>query len=79
MLGVEAANVMALRGLTFATGGDPEGREVRRMVAEKIEAAQALQMMALRGALGVTAPAIVGKTLKHYRRRVRANRRRLRR
>ena len=77
MLGAESANVVALRGLKFATGGDPTGQEARRMVVEKVEAAQALQTMALSGALGLTAPAIVGKTLKHYRRKVRANRRRL--
>ena len=79
MLGAEAAQVMALRGLKLAAGADPDGREVHRMVVEKIEAAQALQAMALTGALGITAPTMVGKTLKHYRRRVRANRRRLRR
>jgi hypothetical protein len=77
MLGAEAASVIALRGVKFATGGDLTGREARRMVAEKVEAAQALQALALSGGLGLTAPAIVGKTLKHYRRKVRANRRRL--
>jgi hypothetical protein len=46
------------------------------MVLEKIEAAQALQTMALTGGLGLTAPAMAGKALKHYRRKVRANRRR---
>ena len=76
-MGVEVASVVALRSLKFASGGDGDGREMRLMVAEKVEAAQALQAMALSGALGVTAPAIVGKTLKHYRRKVRANRRRL--
>jgi len=78
MLGAEACHVVALRGLKFATGGDLDGQEARRMVVEKIEAAQALQMMALTGALGVATPVVLGKTLKHYRRKVQANRRRLR-
>mgnify|MGYP001548840733 CR=1 FL=1 len=61
----------------IASGGEAGEREARRMVAEKVEAAQQLQMMAWSGALGVTAPAIAGKTLTHYRRKVRANLRRL--
>ena len=79
MLGAESANVIALRGLMFATGGDPHGTEARRMVAEKLEAARAPQTMALTGVLGFTAPVMVDRTLKHYRRKVRANRRRLNR
>lgn len=77
MLGTEAATVMTLRTLKFAAGEDPDGVEARRMVSEKVEAAQALGVMALTGALGVTAPTAAHKTLKHYRRKVRANRRRL--
>ena len=79
MLGAEAASVMTLRTLMIAGGRDPDGREARRMVSEKLDAALALQGLALTGALGATAPAIVDKTLKHYRRKVRANRRRLQR
>lgn len=78
MLGAEAANVMALRTVKLATGGDPDGVEARRMVAEKIEAAHALQVLAFTGGLGVTAPQAADRVLKHYRRKVRANRRRLR-
>lgn len=77
MLGAEAATVMTLRGLKLATGADPDGVEARRMVTEKVEAAHALSMLALTGSLGVTAPAVVDKTVRHYRRKVRANRRRL--
>jgi hypothetical protein len=77
MLGAEAATVVGLRTLKIASGGAAAEREARRMISEKVEAAQALQMMALTGALGVTAPGAVDKTLKHYRRKVRANRRRL--
>jgi len=42
-----------------------------------MEAALALQSLAMIGALGSTAPGIASKTLAHYRRRVQANRRRL--
>ena len=47
------------------------------MITEKIDAARTLQAKALTGGLGVTAPRAAAKTLKHYRRKVRANRRRL--
>lgn len=77
MLAAEAATVMSLRTMKISAGGAAGEREARRMVSEKVEAAQALQVMALTGALGVTAPSAVDKTLKHYRRKVRANRRRL--
>lgn len=77
LLGAEAATVIGLRTLKLAAGGPAGDAEARRMVAEKVEAARALQVMALTGALGVTAPDVVDKTLKHYRRKVSANRRRL--
>jgi len=76
-LGVEAASVVALRSVRIAAGGPSGAAEARRMVSEKAEAAAAWHMLALTGGLGVTAPAAASKTLKHYRRKVRANRRRL--
>lgn len=78
MLGAEATEVMTRRTFQLATGGDLDGREARRMVAEKIDAAHALQVLAFTGALGATAPEAADRILKHYRRKVRANRRRLR-
>lgn len=77
MLGAEAATVIGLRTLKIATGGAAAEREAHRMVEEKAAAAQALQVMAMTGALGFTAPQAARKTIKHYRRKVRANRRRL--
>ncbi len=77
MLGAEASMVIGLRTLRIAAGGAAGEAEARRMVVEKVEAAQAVQMMAMTGALGLTAPSAVDRTLKHYRRKVRANRRRL--
>jgi hypothetical protein len=76
-LGAEAATVMTLRSMKIAAGGAAAEAEAQRMVSEKIEAAQALGVMAVTGALGFTAPGVVGKSIKHYRRKVKANRRRL--
>jgi hypothetical protein len=76
-LGLEASFIVGLRTLKIAAGGAPAKAEARRMVSEKIEAGFALQAKALTGGLGLTAPATAAKTLAHYRRKVRANRRRL--
>ncbi|MBA2920998.1 hypothetical protein GON01_03345 [Sphingomonas sp. MAH-20] len=51
--------------------------EAQRMVGEKMAALFELQQLAFAGKLGETAPDAVGKTIAHYRRAVRANRRRL--
>lgn len=77
MLGAEATTVITLRSMTIAAGGSTAANEAQRMVSEKVEAAQALQMMAVTGALGFTALGVASRSLKHYRRKVRANRRRL--
>jgi hypothetical protein len=77
MLGLEASTVVGLRTLKLAAGGDAAAAEASRMISEKLTAAVELQALATAGALGVTAPRAVAKTLTHYRRKVRANRRRL--
>lgn len=77
LLGAEAATVVTLRSIKIAAGGAAAEAEARRMVFEKLEAARALQVMAMRGALGFTASTALSKSLKHYRRKVRANWRRL--
>ncbi len=76
-LGLEASTVMGLRAMRIAEGGPGARAEAQRMVSEKVEAAAALQVMALTGALGATAPSASARTIAHYRRKVRANRRRL--
>jgi hypothetical protein len=76
-LGMEASQVIALRMLKILSGGSAGQDEARRMVDEKIQAAMDLQSAALRGSLGQTAEGAAGKVVSHYRRRVRANRRRL--
>ena len=74
---MEASTVIGMRTAKIAAGGAAADVEARRMVTEKLEAMAALQALAMTGALGFTAPQVAGKTLAHYRRKVRANRRRL--
>jgi hypothetical protein len=76
-LGLEASSVIALRMLKIAAGGVAAEVEARRMVSEKIEAGLALQALALTGGLGQTSDSAAKKMVAHYRRKVRANRRRL--
>ena len=51
--------------------------EAARMVSEKLAAAASLQASALSGALGTTPASVASRTVGRYRRKVRANRRRL--
>jgi hypothetical protein len=76
-LGIEASSVIRLRSLKIAAGGPAAALEAKQMIAEKIDAAAALQAMAMSGGLGFTPAGVASKTLAHYRRKVRANRRRL--
>jgi len=77
VLGMESAAVMTMRGLKVAAGGAAAEVEMARMVSEKVQAGLDLQALALRGALGATLPDAVSKATRHYRKRVRANHRRL--
>jgi len=76
-LGMEAGAVIGLRSLKIAAGGAAGEAEARLMVDEKVAAAVELQTKALTGGLGFTGAGVATKTLAHYRRKVRANRRRL--
>lgn len=77
MLGMDASHVIALRTMALATGGRAAEREARRMVDEKIKAAHALQALAMAGTLGRTPHRAATKVISHYRKAVRANKRRL--
>ena len=70
MLAFEAQQAMWLRGARLAIGGPAADREAERMVAEKVVAAQqaAAKMMTGTTPIGV---------VRGYRRKVRANVRRL--
>jgi hypothetical protein len=76
-LGAEASAVVALRTLKLMQGGIAAEAESRRMIEEKLKAAFELQTKAITGGLQGAPHTIVDRTLKHYRRKVRANRRRL--
>ena len=76
-LGVEASSVIALRTLKIAQGGAAGAAEAERMVQEKMDAAAELQSLALSGGLGLTPASAAKKSVAQYRRKVRANRRRL--
>ena len=71
LLGLESHQVIALRLVKLAKGGEAAQKEAHRMVAEKIAASQAA---ALKLAMGGTA----GSVMSDYRKKVRANRARLR-
>ncbi len=77
MLTVEAATVIGLRTMKVAAGGTLAADEMQLMSSEKIKAMLSLQTMAMSGKLGSSAPQAASRILTHYRRKVRANRRRL--
>lgn len=79
MLGAEAGTVMALRTMRIAAGGSAGAAEAELMVTEKVRAAFELQTRLMTGAFGVTPLGATQGTLKHYRRKVAANNKRLRR
>jgi hypothetical protein len=76
-LGAEAQAVMTLRMMKLAVGGSAAAAETQLMITEKVEAAaiaQAHLMTSLMTGTGARGPR---RALAHYRRKVRANHRRL--
>jgi hypothetical protein len=76
-LGMESALVIGLRTTGASCGGPGAIDEVWRMWSEKVIALAELQTRLLTGSLGRTPASAARETLKHYRRKVAANRRRL--
>ncbi len=76
-LGAEASTVIGLRSMKIARGDAAAAKEAELMVREKVDAAMAVGALAWTGALGLTAPRVASGAMAHYRRKVRANRRRL--
>jgi hypothetical protein len=76
-LGLEAQEVVALRMLKFASGGADLESEFARMFSEKAGAAIDAQVEAGRSALSGQAHLAPARAVALYRRRVRANHRRL--
>ena len=73
----EASHVVALRAFAIAAGGAHAQVEIDRMVEEKMKALWTLQSLFVTGALGFNTPTIATRSVAHYRKAVRANRRRL--
>jgi hypothetical protein len=68
-LGLEASSVIGLRALRISAGGRRAEVEARRMVGEKVQAAWALQAVAMSGWLGLTAPSAAAKPISAIGRR----------
>lgn len=76
-LGMETATVVGLRMLRLSGGGAVAAAEAERMVVEKLQAAADLGMLAMTGGLGASCESAAAGTVRHYRAKVKANRRRL--
>jgi hypothetical protein len=76
-LGAEAQTVMALRMMKLAAGGAAATTESQLMVTEKLEAAAAAHAHLVVGLMTGTGATGPRRAMAHYRRKVRANRRRL--
>ena len=77
MLGVEVSSVISARVMKMAAGGEPAQREFELMIAEKAEAATQLQAKLAKLGPQASPAAALNTTLRHYRRKVTANRVRL--
>ena len=78
MLSAEAAMVMALRTARIAAGGAAGVAEAELMVTKEVRAAIERQTCLMTGGLCTTPLRATQGTLKHYRYKVAANKRRLR-
>ncbi len=77
-LGLDAQNVIALRMMRLASGGAREKSEMNRMVIEKGTAIVEAQVAAATAVMTGSKDHVVdGKALNVFRKRVRANKRRL--
>jgi hypothetical protein len=77
MLAIEAQQVIAMRLSKMAFGGPAAQKESELMVSEKLEAAVEGGQMMMMAALGGKSDMGADKVMQLYRRKVRANRKRL--
>ncbi len=77
MLGIESSSVIALRTMKMAAGGAAADDEAQRMVSEKMWAGMDLCQRAAFGQLGTSMPGVATAAVAGYRKKVRANQRRL--
>ncbi len=76
MLAIESQQVIAMRLTKFALGGPDVQREAELMITEKLQSAAETTHMLMMAALGGDSTG-AHKVVKHYRRKVSANVRRL--
>lgn len=77
-LGFEAQSVIVLRTMRFAAGGARARTEARRMMTDKVAACVEAQAVAASAvASGRKDTVVAGKVVRVFKRRVRANKRRL--
>jgi len=76
-LAIESQQVIAMRLTKMALGGPDVQREAELMVSEKMEAMQQGAKILMMGTLGGKHDMGAGQVMRHYRTKVRANRRRL--
>jgi hypothetical protein len=77
MLAGEAAWVISLRCARMAAGGSEANREAVTMVTEKLQAQAELATALTTGRFGSEPSQVASRTIAHYSKRVRANRKRL--
>lgn len=77
-LGIEAAEVVAMRVALLGTWDARARAEAALMISEKVSASLSWHWQAMSGGLGSTPCSVARNTVAHYRKTVRANRRRLR-
>ena len=77
MLGFEAQSVVALRLMKLAAGGSNANEEAARMVDEKIAAFHHAQHTVATALMQGKGAGAANKVLSGYRKKVRANRKRL--
>jgi hypothetical protein len=77
-LALESADVVGLRAAKAAKGGSNATDEAWLMWSEKVQSLAELQTRLFWGSMGTTPATTTKRTLTHYRRKVAANRRRLR-
>jgi hypothetical protein len=77
MLGIEASSGIAARVVKMSTGANASQREVQLMIAEKAEAALQLQTRLANLGMDAAPETVVATALRHYRKKVTANRARL--
>lgn len=76
-LGLEASSVIGLRTMVLAGGGAKAQAEAVRMTTEKMAAAADIGLKFWTGGLPQAPDAATRAVVKHYRAKVRANRKRL--